>query len=100
MVKIKKNNLVAVVPYSTYENHYKDLGWEIRVKKNNTKIDKAGKGGLIETTTEGVEDEINLSAMSVSQLREYAARNGIDISGGDTKKEIRNIIEAAMAMDI
>lgn len=100
MVKIKKNNLVAVVPYSTYKSHYEALGWELRVKKNNTKVEKAGKSGLLETTTEGVEDEINLSAMSISQLKEYAARNGIDISGGDTKREIRNIIEMSMADDI
>lgn len=100
MVKIKKTNLEYEVPYSTYKTRFKDRGWDIMVKKDNTKIEKVGKDGLLVTTTTGVDDEISLSSMSLSQLKEYAARNGIDISGGDTKREIRNIIEMSMADDI
>ncbi len=94
MVKIKKGKLTFEVTYDIFKTHYEPNGWRI-ISDNNKKSERDENSSEIienKTSPEGT----NLMSMNMSELREYAAMNGIDISEASTKKEIRAIIESAI----
>ena len=98
MVKIKKGNLIMTVPYTSFKNLYEPNGWKMRVVKknveeNNVKIEN--EEAVEEVITE---EEVDLNSMNASELREYAKQNGIDVSEANSKRELREIIEAAVAI--
>ena len=98
MVKIKKGNLIMTVPYTSFKNLYEPNGWKMRVVKknveeNNVKIEN--EEAVEEVITE---EEVDLNSMNASELREYAKQNGIDVSEANSKRELREIIEAAIAI--
>lgn len=98
MVKIKKGNLIMTVPYTSFKNLYEPNGWKMRVTKknveeNNVKIEN--EEAVEEVITE---EEVDLNSMNASELREYAKQNGIDVSEANSKRELREIIEAAVAI--
>ena len=86
------------VPYTSFKNLYEPNGWKMRVVKknveeNNVKIEN--EEAVEEVITE---EEVDLNSMNVSELREYAKQNGIDVSEANSKRELREIIEAAIAI--
>lgn len=103
MVKIKKGSATAVVPYSTFKNHYEKLGWKIRAGKKSSKAVQGEAADIEKTADENSDegydenyDDIELAAMNVTQLRNFAAQNDIDVSSANSKKEMRAIIEEAL----
>lgn len=99
MVKIKKGNLTATVPYSTFKNHYEKLGWKIRTGRNkrNRAIEAETDVTVeIEKADDENYDDIDLATMNVTQLKAFAAENGIDVSYASSKKEMRAIIEETL----
>ena len=86
------------VPYTSFKNLYEPNGWKMRVVKknveeNNVKIEN--EEAVEEVITE---EEVDLNSMNASELREYAKQNGIDVSEANSKRELREIIEAAVAI--
>ena len=103
MVKIKKGNLIAVVPYNTFKNIYEKQGWQLRVNKNSTKIvnhsvDPETNNEVIEEVENNIPEEVDLDSMNVNELKEYAAKNNIDISKANSKRELKAIIESTLDM--
>lgn len=99
MVKIKKGNLTAIVPLRVYKSIYEKQGWQIRVNKNVSAVNNAINKKAIntETITEtDIPDEVDLESMNANELKEYAAKCGIDVSKANSKRELRAIIEATL----
>ena len=103
MVKIKKGNLIAVVPYNTFKNIYEKQGWQLRVNKNSAKIvnhsvDHETNSEVTEEVENDITEEVDLDSMNVNELKEYAAKNNIDISKANSKRELKAIIESTLDM--
>lgn len=99
MVKIKKGNLTAIVPLRVYKSIYEKQGWQIRVNKNVSAVNNATnkKAASTETIIEtDIPDEVDLESMNANELKEYAAKCGIDVSKANSKRELRAIIEATL----
>lgn len=82
MVKAYKNGTSVTVPYEAYMRLYKPHGWV------------CDNPPLVNSREEKTpQDEI--SGMSMSQLKNYARRYGIDISDAKSKAEAEEMIKAA-----
>lgn len=109
MVKIAKGNKVKTTSFSSFENFYKNSGWElVEGSSNKTEEVKPAKKVkepeiIDEPTDDEWEDAMDdeevekpLSEMNNAELKEYAAKYGIDITGLNSNKQIREAIKAAM----
>lgn len=88
-VKIVKGNMSKKVTKDSYDNYYKNSGWEL---KDSYLVDEVETDD--EVSDEGwddvIEEEKNLSDMNRSELEKKAASLGVDISDCNSNKQIRD----------
>ena len=114
MIKIAKGNKVTIVPEASFENFFKNNGWEVVNNKTTPAkvikeepveevIEEVVKEPVEESTStedewdEAIEEEFEkpLSEMSKSELKKKAESLGIDISAGYTTSQLRDLIREA-----
>lgn len=113
-VKIFKGNKEKVVSVSTFENFFKNSGWELADNKKSAipqpKEDKKEVKKVEETIEENNNDEWDevlkeeedegvekpLSEMNKRELIEYADKNGISLAGLTTNSQFRKAIQEYM----
>lgn len=88
-VKIYRGDKVLRVSESIYNSHYKNIGYRI-LDENRTKpafdVDEVREKEIDV-------DTIPVSEMDSSQLREYARKHGIDLTGTRNAKDARKVIQ-------
>ena len=111
-VKISKNGMVKEVSVSTFENFFKNSGWEIAgdekpatsQSKKEKKVEKVVEEP-VENNSEDEWDEVleedeeiekPLSEMTKKELIEYAENNGISLAGLNTVAQYRQAIQDYM----
>lgn len=117
-VKISKNGMVKEVSVSTFENFFKNSGWEIAGDKKPA-TSQSKKKEVKEVDLEPAEDnnddewaeamkdddsedegiEKPLSEMNKKELMEYAEKNGISLAGLNTNAQFRQAIQDYMKED-
>lgn len=108
-VKISKNGMVKEVSVSTFENFFKNSGWEIAGNKKpatsqSKKVEKVveepvennNEDEWDEVLEEDEEIEKPLSEMNKKELMEYAEKNGISLAGLSTNSQFRQAIQDYM----
>lgn len=86
------------VPTSAYNNFYKSAGWRITSSIVNEAAPLTEEDDEWAGYDDGAEEEITkpLSEMNRTELEEYAARLGVDLSGLTSNKQYREAIKSAM----
>ena len=116
MVKIAKGNMTNVVPQASFENFFKNNGWEVVDEKSATPSKIENKKQIEEVKEEkqeevvqapestdeewdeAIEEEFEkpISEMSKAELREKAKSFDIDVTGL-TSNQLRDAIREAQA---
>lgn len=117
MVKIAKGNLVNYVPKSAFDNYFKSQGWE-KVEGDNTpsipieEVKEEATEQVVENSYEEINDdewdkaldEFNdeevekpLSDMNKEELINKANSLGMDVTGLNTNKQLREAIKSFIA---
>lgn len=86
MVTIRKDSIIRTCTNGAFNSIFKNQGW---VKIEGDRISK-------EEVIPSEEIETPLSEMTMKELREYAHKHNIDISGAKKKEDIKNIIQSEM----
>lgn len=73
-----------------------DNGATRRVFNLPSQIEKWEARGYVANSEQVVDETPDLDAMTVDQLREFAADNGIDLEGANKKDAVRAAIDAAI----
>lgn len=111
MVKIAKGNMTNIVPQASFENFFKNNGWEVVddsatptiVKEKKKEVKEEKEEEVVQTPEstdeewdEAIEEEFEkpLSEMSKSELKEKAQSLGID-ANGLTSGQLRDMIREA-----
>lgn len=110
-VKISKNGMVKEVSVSTFENFFKNSGWEIAGDKKPA-TSQSKKEEKVEVVEEPVENNNNddewdevlddediekpISEMTKKELADYAEQNGISLAGLNTVAQYRQAIQDYM----
>ena len=88
-IEAYRGSSVIKVSKDAYEKLFKGLGYRpLKVRKSR---ERAFEYEEPENTEEV--DTIPISEMNPKQLKEYAAKHGIDISGANSIKDARRIIQ-------
>ena len=88
MVTIRKGSIIRTCTKGAFDSIFKPQGWKRVEEEINSSTP------LPEVAPEEDESlETPLSEMTIGELREYAHKQGIDISGAKKKKDIRDIIQ-------
>ena len=111
-VEIKKKNKKSVVTDSAFNNFYKNAGWELSSPSQASKkevVEDVKKEEVenteqepdeIEEDWDSIEDDEEvskpISEMNNAELKEYATKLGIDISGLSSNKQLREAIKAVI----
>lgn len=115
MVEITNGKRTTIVTHGVFEEVYAPMGWKIvELSEENTSVDTlpesgskspengeilAGewhKGDDSYNSYDSEQFEIPLSEMRLAELKEYAAKHGIDISAAKTKQDIKAIIKTEL----
>ena len=111
-VEIKKKNKKLIVTDSAFNNFYKNAGWELSSPSQASKkevVEDVKKEEVenteqeldeIEEDWDSIEDDEEvskpISEMNNAELKEYATKLGIDISGLSSNKQLREAIKAVI----
>ena len=109
-VKIFKGDMIKEVSVSSYENFFKNSGWEIagdkkpatsqskkeEVKKEEPVEENNNDDEWAEAMEEDEDIEKPLSEMNKKELMEYAEKNGISLAGLSTVAQYRQAIQDFM----
>ena len=93
-INIVRGNRQIRVSESMYDAYYRGLGFrKIGENRNSRKMSSASRD--IDDWGDDVidVDTIPVAEMTESQLKEYASKHGIDISGAKAVKDKRRIIQ-------
>ena len=116
MIKITNGTRTTTCTKGAFKNWYESAGWKIAdmdeiESVNETlvaeeEIPPENANESPEETPEETETEVEvypeseveipISEMSLSELKKYAKKHGIDISAAKTKQNIKDIIKAEM----
>ena len=111
-IKISKNGMVKEVSASSFENFFKNSGWEIAGDKKSAISQSKEEKKTEKKKEEPVQDnkdewdevleeedeevEKPLSEMTKKELMEYAEQNGISLAGLNTNAQFRQAIQDYM----
>ena len=89
---------VLTVPTSAYDNFYKGAGWRIVSSAVSKTVLNVAEEVDEWDGYDDSEEEITkpLSEMNRTELEEYAAKLGVDLSGLTSNKQYREAIKSAM----
>ena len=115
MVKITNGSRITIVTKGVFNEVYAPMGWKIvELNEETTSVDilpescskasenvkiLAGEGHKGDDSYKSYDSEqfeIPLSEMRLAELKEYAAKHGIDISAAKTKQDIKAIIKTEL----
>lgn len=108
MIRITNGTRVTTVTRGAFHEMYEPRGWKIADLEPESSIEVYSPSEAVkepETLSQSPETaseeepigvEIPISEMRLSELKDYAERNGVDISQAKTKQEIRSIIQSEM----
>lgn len=106
MVKIKKGTKAREVPLASFQNYYKNSGWELcdevsakKAVEPNVDVQESNEDSVSDSDwDEAMEDEVEkpLSEMNKAELEALANKLGVSLVGLSTNKQMREAIKAAM----
>lgn len=101
MVTIKKGNKTRNVSFSVFRNYFQSSGWEV-VDKNKlienevSNVDESKEEEFSDEIWDSVEaEDKTVEEMNGDELRSYAKTLGLDISGLNSNRKIRDAIKNA-----
>lgn len=91
-VDIYRGDKVLRVSESSFENQFKPMGYR-KLKKRPDMSVQYEDDSEAEINAEDEVESIPISEMNQRQLKAYAAKHGIDISGASSIKDARRMIQ-------